>query len=255
MKQIQQILGVLFAILLAFQLVYAAGHGYGLHNGVGTALQLAILAGLIGLFAVNILGIITSGGATLAVSNERMQNAFFFTALTVGILFSMQAIITLSGSSLVFIPTILESILNILVVGGMLAWMILAGIFWIGEALNALSNGVARRYGWLIIAVMLGLGFLFYYAFRDGSIFSFSKEDALFAPTKQEVTIPTTEPNAQKAKGSAGASKAEAGGRKAETEKQTEQTITDANGVKVTQKIGSGNVSQHIVDDAEPDGH
>ena len=254
MKVIHQVLGVIFAILLAFQLVYAAGHGFGTHNGIGTALWMAILSGLIGLFTVNIVRIITSSGATLMVSKEEMANAFFFAAFIVGILTSIQVLLTLSGNKLVFIPTTLETILDVLAVGGLIAWIVLAGIFLAIEAFGAFSTAMTQQYAWIAVAVVIVVGFLFYFAFRDANTFSFSQEDALFTATKQEVTVkPEKEPDATKiADNSKGSGKQPS---EAEKYKETEQVIRDGNGVTVSQKRNAdGSVEQHI-DADEPDGH
>lgn len=256
MKYVHQLLGVFFCIFLAVQITTSATHGHGTHNFVGTTILLAFLTGLIGLCTVNIIGIITSSGTTLHVSKEKMANAFFLSTFIVGMLLSIQATLSLSGSEVVFIPSTIETIITVLVVGGLLSWVGLAAIFWIMEALGAFSTGMAKEYGWLIAAGVLAFGLFLYFSFQNGSfsnISLFSKENALFKPTKEisqkkDAAEPDVEQIAEHAK------KADKPAEAEEHKKKVDQVISDDNGVTVSQSAdANGNIKQHI-DADEPDG-
>jgi len=234
---------------------YALKHGFGFHNGIGNVIWLALLAGIIGFLVVNIYAIIKTGGSTLTATSNQMRNAFFGAVILVGLLTSLQTILALNNSTIIFLPSWFKTVLYILLGTGVFGWIILAAIYSIASSIDVLRAFIAEKYAWIIFGVALAFLLGLFVIFKDTSFSFFKKEDALITfSEKDKVKKITKEKNAEK---NADATKAEAeqenvksGGTKTPTE--TEQIISDKNGVTVSQTLVDGKLVQRI-NDAEPD--
>lgn len=238
------------------QLHYGLKNGFGLNNGIGSTIWLASMAGLVGLLAVNIYAIIRTNGVTLMTTNEQMINGFFFTMVIAGILISLQVILALNGSSVVFIPNWLKSLIYILIGVGIFGWVMLVAFHGIASAITVFRSFMGRRYGWLIFGGVLALLIGLFVIFKDSDFSFFKKEDAIFTFDEKDKVkkIVKEEPIKEITENDKVAEKESDNGAAEKAPVETEQIISDANGVTVSQTLVDGKVVQRINDEA-PDAH
>lgn len=189
-------LGIGFAIGIVLQVFFALKYGNGFNNEVLNTLWLSFLAGLIGFLAVNIYAIVNTSGATLAATTDEMRNGFFYSMITVGILLSLQAVLTLNGSAAVFIPVWLKWLIYIGVGVGFVAWIICAAFFGLAYGIDKFRGWVTTNYRWLIVGGILAGVVGLIVTLSDTSL-AFSKDDALFKFKKVAPTSSTTDNAAQ----------------------------------------------------------
>jgi hypothetical protein len=251
--KIIKVLGVVLACGLTLQMHYALKHGFGFHNGIGNVIWLALLAGIIGLLVINIYAIIKTGGSTLTATSSQMRNAFFGAFITVGLLVSLQTILALNGSNIIFLPSWFKTFIYIVLGTGVFGWIILAAFYSIASSIDMLRAFMTKKYAWIIFGVVLAFLLGLFVIFKDTSFSFFKKEDALITFDEKDKVKKTAKDtvNADASKAEAEQEKnAKSGGTKTPTE--TEQIISDKNGVTVSQTLVDGKLVQRINDD-EPD--
>lgn len=183
MNTFSKILAIGFAFFLALVIFFGIKNGVAFGEQLGTAMWLTLCVGFAGIFFQAVRGIYNMGSTATSVSTsfERYSNSFMIPAFIVGIIFEIQLLLAVCGSSTVFIPSWIETIIYIVNLVLVIIWIIFAIRYLLGLGIQHFRRQMSTGHRWLMFAGIF-LGFVIIFLLFKYSPFSLDQGDGLFKP-------------------------------------------------------------------------